>query len=262
MNKVFRVIDDNRALKKNFRFRLYAGLNDFLPAGLKQKTFSLAFKTPITVGEIVESIGIPLSEIKLVLVNSEPATFYKRLKADDFISMYPAFENIDISSVSEANINAEKMPCFILDSHLGKLAKYLRMLGFDTLYRNDYEDIKIIEIARLEERIILSRDKLLLKSKDILNGYYVRTIEKHEQLREVVQKFNLAGKFRSFTRCMTCNSELVKKDKLEIIDKIDDETAQVFNEFFYCQNCNKVFWKGSHFERMEQFILSLCEQSS
>jgi uncharacterized protein with PIN domain len=251
----------NSSIKKFFTFRVYAGLNDFVPVALKQRTFILAFKTPITIGEVIESIGIPLSEVKLILINSEPADFSARLMEHDFISIYPTFENIDISPVSEVKADTEKFPCFILDSHLGKLAKYLRMLGFDTLYQNDYDDRQIIEIARKEERIILTRDKLLLKSKEVLQGYFVRSFEKHEQLREIVQKFNLTGNFRSFTRCMTCNTELIKKEKSEIADKIDAETAQIFTDFFYCKNCDKVFWKGSHFERMEKLILNLISSN-
>ena len=149
------------------------------------------------------------------------------------------------------------VPRFILDTHLGKLAKYLRMLGFDTLYQNDYDDDQIIRIAHEEDRIILTRDKLLLKSKYALGGYFVRSVEKHEQLMEIVQKFGLKKMFHSFSRCMTCNDELIAVRKEEIIDKIDADTAQIFDEFFYCRNCDKVFWKGSHFERMEKFILLL-----
>jgi uncharacterized protein with PIN domain len=249
----------NNSIKKTFSFRIYAGLNDFLPIGIRQKTFTLAFKTPITVREVIESIGIPLSEVVLVLVNSEPADFTIRLQENDLISLYPAFENFDISAITTTKQGTLHYPRFILDAHLGKLAKYLRMLGFDTLYRNDYDDQHIINIAKEEERIILTRDKLLLKSKEVHYGYFVRSIEKHEQLREIVNKFNLSDKFSSFTRCMTCNAELIKKMKSEIFDKIDPETASIFNVFFYCPNCEKVFWKGSHFERMEKLILNLVK---
>jgi uncharacterized protein with PIN domain len=244
-------------IKKSFTFRAYGTLNDFIPAGLKQKTFSLAFKTPITVGEVAESIGIPLSEIKLVLVNSETVDYSKRLKENDFISLYPAFEQINISPVSGAMGRDKEFPSFILDAHLGKLAKYLRMLGFDTLYQNNYIDRQIIDIAADEGRMILTRDKILLKSKEAQQGYYVRAIEKHEQLKEIVGKFGLAGKFRSFTRCMMCNAEMEKKSKVEVLDKIDAGTARIFSEFLYCPGCDKVFWKGSHFERKEKLILSL-----
>ncbi len=250
-------VSTSKAVLKRITIRCYAGLNDFLSPIRKQRNFPLLVKTPVTVREVIESLGIPLSEIDLILVNSEPETFEKRLYEYDHVSLYPAFENINIDSVSKIRKPRARSFSFILDAHLGKLAKYLRMLGFDTLYRNDYGDREILEIASDENRIILSRDKLLLKVNKKAQGYFVRATEKHEQLIEIVKKFDLCKQFRSFTRCMTCNGLLVKKDKSEITDKIDKDTARIFSEFFYCENCDKVFWKGSHFERMEKFILSI-----
>ncbi len=245
-------------IKKSFTFRFYAELNDFLPEHHKQVAFSYCFKTPVTVRETIESFGIPLSEVDLILINGQPADLKTQLSQDDYISIYPVFESMDIGPVTRVRKKALRNTLFILDAHLGKLAKYLRMLGFDTLYRNDYVDDEIIAIARKEDRIILTRDKLLLKSEAISHGYYVRAVDKHQQLTEVVQKFDLISQFKSFTRCMTCNATLIPKTKSEIKDNIDDETAYVFNEFYYCPFCDKVFWKGSHFERMEAYIKSLA----
>ena len=248
-----------KKIEKQFTFRFYAELNDFLPNERKQKAFTYQLKTPVTISEAIESLNVPLSEIDLVLINSKPAEMNQTLHENDYISVYPVFESFDISSVSNNHKKPLRTTRFILDAHLGKLAKYLRMLGFDTLYRNDYEDSEIIAIARQEKRIILTRDKPLLKSKEVEHGYYVRATEKHEQLTEVVQKFDLYNQFRSFSRCMTCNSELIPKKKEEVIHKIDPETAGIFNEYFFCPTCDKVFWKGSHFERMEKLILSLFQ---
>lgn len=244
-------------ITKNFTFRIYAELNDFLSIEKKHQPFTLALKTPVSVREAIESLGIPLSEVDLILINSQPATFKQSLHEHDYISVYPVFESFDISGISKIRRKPLRETRFILDAHLGKLAKYLRMLGFDTLYENDFGDQEIIDIAYKENRIILTRDKLLLRSKKVDHGYYVRETEKHAQLIEIVKKFDLYSQFRSFTRCMTCNAGLVKKEKEEIIDKIDADTARIFSEFFYCPICDKVFWKGSHFERMEKLILSL-----
>lgn len=244
-------------LLKPITLRCYAELNDFLSPDKKQKTFIYSVKTPIKIGEVLESLGIPLSQVDLVLLNSEPAALDEWLKENDYVSVYPVFESFNISGVNKYEKQPLRITKFILDAHLGKLAKYLRMLGFDTLYRNDFGDEEIIETAVKEGRIILTHDRWLLKSKKVQHGYYVRAIEKHEQLREVVHKFDLFNQFNTFTRCMTCNSELIKKQKQEIIHKIDKDTARIFNAFFYCPHCDKVFWKGSHFERMEKLILDL-----
>ena len=244
-------------LLKNLIFRCYAELNDFLPEEWRQKPFIYAMKTPITAAEAIESLGIPLSEVDLVLVNGQPVSRSHRLFENDYISVYPAFETLDISELKENNVPPLRITRFILDAHLGKLAKYLRMLGFDTLYQNDFEDSEIVEKAAGENRIILTRDKNLLKSIKVTHGYYVRAIEKHDQLREVVRKFDLYSQFKSFTRCMTCNAELVSIEKHKIMHNIPPEVANSFEEFFYCAHCEKVYWKGSHFNKMEEFIRSL-----
>jgi len=248
---------DNNNLLKNITFRCYAELNDFLPVGHKQEPFNHPLKTPVTLGEAIESLGIPLSEVDLVLVNSQAAPLKQRLYENDLVSVYPTFETLDISELKGGHTTALRETCFILDAHLGKLAKYLRMLGFDSLYRNDFGDNEIIELAARERRIILTRDKLLLRSSRVTHGYYIRATEKHEQLREVVQKFDLYSQFKSFSRCMTCNAELVPGSKEEIMELVGQDILDLYDEFFYCPACRKVFWKGSHFKRMESYIRDL-----
>jgi uncharacterized protein with PIN domain len=240
------------SIKKYLLFRFYAELNDFLPAHRKQKAFEECFKTPLTVGETLVSLGIPFSEVDLILVNGVSVEMNHKLSEHDRISVYPKFERLDISGNTKLR-NSK----FILDCHLGKLARYLRMLGFDCLYKNHMDDDVIIEIARRDGRIILTRDTLLLKSPRLIHAYYVRAIEKHAQLCEVVEKFDLYSQFKSFTRCMTCNHPLQTVHKEDILDKIDEDTANVFQDFYLCPHCDKVFWKGSHFKRMEEFVRGL-----
>ena len=131
------------------------------------------------------------------------------------------------------------------------------MLGFDTLYRNDFGDEEIIGLAVKENRIILTRDKLLLQSRRVTHGYYIRSTDKHQQLREVVRKFDLYSQFRSFTRCMTCNAELVPKSRQEIPNLIQPGILELYEDYYFCPDCVKVYWQGSHFKRMESFIREL-----
>ncbi|MBN1598064.1 MAG: Mut7-C ubiquitin/RNAse domain-containing protein [Bacteroidales bacterium] len=252
-------MNDGVDIRKSAYFRFYAELNDFIPGSRKQRSFKHSFKTPVTVRELLESFGVPLSEVDLVLSNGEPVDLSYMVQEEDNISVYPVFETLDISPVKITNKPPLRVTKFILDAHLGKLAKYLRMLGFDTLYDNDFKDPEIISIAASQHRIILTRDKVLLKSKEVNYGYYVRAIEKHEQLREVVKKFDLNSQFKSFSRCMTCNSllEQVEKNKIKLM--VDEDTFRIFKEFYLCKNCKKVYWKGSHFLRMEKMIRDLCD---
>ena len=244
---------------KTITVRCFAELNDFLPAGRRQTPFALTLKEPVTVGEVAEILGIPLSEVDLVTVNGTPAGRSYRPLEDDYIAIYPVFENFDISSLQTVQKKPLRINRFILDAHLGKLARYLRMLGFDTLYQNDYSDEEIIETARDEKRIILTRDKLLLRSPRVDHGYYVRSIDKHAQLREIVKKFDLYSQFRSFTRCMTCNTAFLPMSKETIRGRIDPDLYHCFDQFYYCPSCDKFFWRGSHFERMERMIRDMID---
>jgi uncharacterized protein with PIN domain len=239
---------------KTITVRCFAELNDFLPPGKKQTPFALTLKEPVTVGEVAEILGIPLSEVDLVTANGTPVGRSYRPLEGDFLAIYPVFENFDISALQTAHKEPLRISRFILDAHLGKLARYLRMLGFDSLYRNDYSDLEIIETARDQKRIILTRDKLLLQSPRMDHGYYVRSVEKHAQLTEVVKKFDLFSQFRSFTRCMTCNSELLPASKEMIRDRLDPGIYRCFDTFYHCPSCDKFFWRGSHFNRMERLI--------
>jgi uncharacterized protein with PIN domain len=242
---------------KTIRLRFYAELNNFLPVNLHQRAFDYSFPGPITVKEVIESMKVPFSEVDLILINGEPVDFNFPVSDQDYISVYPVFEQFDISGISQLRKIPLRTSRFILDAHLGKLAKYLRMAGFDTLYENNYSDNTIREIASSESRIILTRDRDLLTSKNVTHGYYVRNIHSREQMAEVVQKFDLYSRIEPFTRCLICNSELREIDKKEIPDEIDADTKRIFNEFFYCDHCKKIYWKGSHYERMMKFLKSL-----
>ncbi|WP_107821668.1 Mut7-C RNAse domain-containing protein [Mangrovibacterium marinum] len=215
-------------------------------------------KTPVVVSEAMMVLGIPRAEIELILVNSHRADEGHKLKEGDFVSVYPTFETIDISPLTGRRDKPEPEMRFIADAHLGKLSKYLRMLGFDTLYRNDFGDDEIIHIALNEERIILTRDRMLLNSTRVRRGYYLRATDKHALLTEVVARFGLKSLFKPFSRCMTCNQPLVLKASAELTALVDAPTLARFDEFYYCANCRKVFWKGSHFKRMEALILQIA----
>ncbi|MCW3786459.1 Mut7-C RNAse domain-containing protein [Plebeiibacterium sediminum] len=237
--------------------RCYAELNDFLKYAQKFKSFPLKIKTPVIVSEVISTIGVPLSEVDLILVNSVPVQLNHKLAQGDYISVYPVFESFDISGLKKTNKKPLRKTKFIADAHLCKLSKYLRMLGFDTLYQNDFGDEEIINISLKDKRIILTRDKRMLNSKRITHGYFVRAIDKHKQLIEIVDKFDLKSQFHPFSRCMECNSILISKAPDQVKHLISNDILVRYKEFYYCNKCHKVFWKGSHFERMKSQILNI-----
>jgi uncharacterized protein len=239
---------------KTVRLRFYAELNNFIPRDQRQKSFDYSFPGPITVKEVIESMKVPPAEVDLILVNGEPAGFDYHVNDSDYISVFPVFEQFDISSVSQLRKNPLRISKFILDAHLGKLAKYLRMFGFDTLYKNDYPDEAIRQTALRESRIILTRDRDLLNHKEVTHGYFVRSVHPKDQLTEILAKFDLYSQTDPFARCLECNNTLVGVEKKDIHDKVDPDTFRIYNDFYRCAGCGKVYWEGSHYEHMKEFI--------
>ena len=242
---------------KTVRLRFYAELNNFLPVNLQQVSFDYSFPGPITVKEVIESMKIPLTEVDLILVNGSAVDFNYPVNDQDYISVYPVFEQFDITGISQLRKTPLRISKFILDSHLGKLAKYLRMAGFDTLYENNYSDDAIRKIAADESRIIITRDRDLLSYREVTHGYYVRNVHLEEQMAEIVAKFDLYSQMNPFTRCLICNTELKSIAKENVSEGIDEDTKSIFNEFYQCSTCQRTYWKGSHYERMMDFLKSL-----
>ncbi len=238
--------------------RFYEELNDFLHYTRRKKAFSYPVLGKRTTKDIIESLGVPHTEVDLILANGNPVDFKYYPVKDDFISVYPVFEALDISSINLLRPKPLREPKFILDVHLGTLARYLRLTGFDTLYRNDLQDEEIITISVSEQRIILTRDLQILKNGKVTHGYYVRNTNPGKQLDEIVDRFDLKKQFKPFTRCMDCNGIIEKVDKNSVENELLPNTRKSFHEFYRCNSCRKVYWKGSHYEKM----LRLFENSN
>jgi uncharacterized protein len=143
---------------------------------------------------------------------------------------------------------------FVLDTHLGKLAAYLRMLGLDTAYDRDYTDENLARISLDERRILLTRDRGLLKRNMVVRGYFLRATNPREQLIEVLQRFDLFRSISPFERCMHCNALLRPIAKEMIAERLLPETRQHYEEFRACPKCDRIYWKGSHYQRMQRLI--------
>lgn len=234
-------------------FNFYGSLNDFLHKSKKQSWIGYHFKEGSTVKDAIEAMGIPHVEVAEITMTNNPLPFSYRIQEEDKIEVWPYrhtsnFKNPFLSSEAEMQYH------FILDVHLGKLAGYLRLLGFDAVYQNDYNDCVIAERAYKECRIVLTRDIGLLKHKVIRHGYWLRSQQPKEQLKEVIKHFYLQDKFLPFTRCLCCNGIIRPVSKDAITDLLPLKTRQFFQQFFQCISCKKVYWKGSHVDRMMAFI--------
>jgi len=141
-----------------------------------------------------------------------------------------------------------------LDVHLGKLAKYMRMLGLDTFYENDLDDQEIINISIDQKRTILTRDKGILKNKSVTHGYFVRNTNPKKQLIEITERFHLKNEVKEFTRCIECNEFLEPIEKKNILERLPVKVKNFYDEFYYCRRCDKIYWRGSHADEMEKLI--------
>ncbi len=241
----------------NITFRFYEELKDFLPKGKKSQPFTISFNGNPSVKDAIESLGIPHTEVDLILINSQPVDFSCKLKDKDYVSVYPVFESLDITAISPLRDSGLRNPEFVLDAHLGKLTRYLRLMGFDSLYRNDFDDFEIIRISKDNNRIILTRDKGLLKNNSVTHGYYIRSQKPKEQVTEVIRRFNLESLVKPFTICSICNGKIVSVSKDAVTGNLKSLTREHYHRFFQCAGCKKVYWQGSHYKKIRDFIDSL-----
>lgn len=241
-------------MEKQVTFRFYEELNDFLPPERRKVAFAYPFKGTPSVKDAIEASGVPHVEVDLILVNGRSVGFDYLLKGGDNISVYPVFETLEISPICHLRSKPLREVKFILDTHLGKLAKYLRLIGFDSIYRNDFDDKEIIQLSLAEHRIILTRDIGILKVKSVTHGYFLRSQIPREQIQEVVRYFDLYRLVVPFSRCIKCNGKLEEVEKEKIVHLLQPLTRKYFNQFYRCTGCQSIFWEGSHLNRMKKLI--------
>lgn len=247
--------------------RFYEELNDFLPADLRRTGFSYELKKTRSVKDLFESIGVPHTEVDLIIVNGESVDFNYQVQYGDHICLYPVLKptllkqslylSLALLPLKHCLPETLSDPCFVLDVHLGKLAAYLRMMGFDTDYRNDYDDFTLAEMSANEQRILLTCDRQLLMRKQVNYGYFVRARQPKQQLLEILSHYDLYNRLKPFTRCMHCNGKTRAVNKKTIETQLQVKTRQHYNEFFQCQSCNKIYWKGSHYQKMKNLVDSI-----
>jgi uncharacterized protein with PIN domain len=240
-------------------FRFYEELNDFLHALKRKTSFAYSFKGSPAVKDAIEALGVPHVEVDMIIVNGNPVDFSYKLKNEDQISVYPVFESLDISSVSSLKGKPLRVTKFMMDGHLGKLSKYLRLCGFDTLLDTGLTDSAIIDLSLKEHRIILTRDRGLLKNKRVTHGYWVRSTMPEEQLKEVLQRFDLRNNLHPFIRCMECNGILKDVAKEDIMNDLLPKTRYYYERFKKCIPCGRIYWEGSHYEKMKEFINTVTD---
>lgn len=240
-------------------FHFFGELNFFLPKKHRHQPFTHQFAWKASIKDMVESLGPPHCEIGLLTVDGVSVGFDHIVTPHAHICVYDDPTLADVDDIVRLRPPLTDKPRFVLDTHLGRLAGYLRMMGFDTLYRNDYADDLLAEISDIEGRVLLTRDIGLLKRGRVCYGYFIRATNPKEQIVEIVQKYRLSGVVSPFRRCLKCNGELTSVDKAHILGQLPNTSAEQYDEFRQCDDCGQVYWKGTHYEKMCEFLDGLMK---
>jgi uncharacterized protein with PIN domain/sulfur carrier protein ThiS len=240
-------------------FRFYEELNDFLPVHRRKIAFTSTCAENATVKQAIEALGVPHTEVEVILVNGESVDFTCRVHEGDRVSIYPMFESLDVRPILRLREAVLRRPRFVADAHLGRLARYLRMLGFDTLYENAAPDRQLVGISRTERRVLLTRDRNLLMHRELTHGVFVRGDRPRDQLRHVVERLDLRSDCLPFSRCMNCNAALEEIDRSAVIGEVPPTVERTQRHFRRCTGCRHVYWRGTHYERMLKLVNSVLE---
>jgi hypothetical protein len=235
-------------------FRFYEELNDFLPKRRRKTDFRVDFKRRRSVKDMIEALGVPHTEIDLILVNGKSVDFAYVPKDVDRISVYPVFESLNIENVTRLRKVPLRKTKFIADIHLGDIVKYMRALGFDVFFNPSFSSRKIIDISKMENRIILTKSRRLLKFKEVTHAIYIRPGTTAEQIKRILDYLDIKDSINPFSRCLRCNSVVKSVPKESIADRIPPKTKEFCDQYTYCKFCDKIYWNGTHYIKMNKAI--------
>ncbi|MBF6338479.1 Mut7-C ubiquitin/RNAse domain-containing protein [Nocardia abscessus] len=237
--------------------RVYAELNDFLRPEERYAVLRRPFRPHQTVKDVIEAAGIPHTEVDLVLVDGQPVDFDHQPPTGGRVTAYPVFETLDIGSVTRVRPHPLRAPRFLADVNLGGLAKLMRLLGLDVHCRWDAEDAELAEVSAAEHRILLTRDRGLLKRRNVTHGVYIRSNQPVEQVVEVIRRLDLGACLAPFTRCLRCGGVVAEVAKAEVEDRLEPLTRRYYDTFRQCHECGRVYWQGSHQARLAETVAAI-----
>lgn len=235
-------------------FRFYEELNDFLPSQRRKRDFQVGFKGRESVKDMIEALGVPHTEVDLILVNGKSVDFGCIIRHKDRISVYPLFESLDIRDVTRLREIPLRQTRFIADINIRDIVKYMRALGLDVYYDSSLSPREIIRISKSKNRTILTKSRKLLKFKDVTHGVFIRPGTTVEQIRRVIDYLSLSEVIEPFSRCLRCNQPLVRVSKESILERIPPKAREFYDEYSYCKTCDKIYWKGTHYTKIKKVV--------
>lgn len=241
-------------LTRTIHCRFYGALNRFLKSTQRYRDFRYFVKGVPSIKDTLEALGVPHTQIDCIVVNSRSVRFSYQIRGGERIQVYPEADRAKLRKAIRLKPKLSLNPKFVLDVHLGKLARHLRLLGFDTLYEKEMEDAAIAQLGQRAGRIVLTRDLALLKNKGIRRGHFVRATDPQKQVREVVREFALAGKMRPFRLCLVCNGTIRRVAKSRIVHRLPPLTKKYYQKFYHCPRCDKIYWQGTHYKQLVRLV--------
>ncbi|GGW36490.1 Mut7-C RNAse domain-containing protein [Streptomyces caelestis] len=219
-------------------------LHVFVPQARRAGALRATTDGVSSLGHVVESLGVPLTEVGALVVDGHEVP----------VSHVPAAgESVTVRTVARPQRVPGAPLCFLLDVHLGTLARRLRLLGVDTAYEStDIGDPALAARSAAEQRVMLSRDRGLLRRRELWAGAFVYSTRPEEQLRDVLDRFQ--PELRPWTRCTACNGLLRQATKDEVADQLKHGTHATYDVFAQCTKCGRAYWKGAHHEQLEAIV--------
>lgn len=238
--------------------RVYDELNEFLPLDKRQQSFPVSSRDRRAVKDLIESQGVPHTEIAAIRVNGEWVQLTYRIDDGDRIGVYPCVNRLGLATGHGLRRPPEGLAAFVADVNLGKLSRNLRLLGLDCVYDNQFDDREVIRIGVAENRIILTRDRGLLQHKTVIHGIYIHASNPILQTREVLRRIDLGKHIRPCSRCVRCNGLIIVAPKDSVRGFVPRETFQNIDEFYRCVQCGKLYWRGAHWHCLQEIIAAVC----
>ncbi len=234
--------------------RFYAELRELLPRRFRDGRIDHRLIETQSVKDMIESYGVPHTEVEVILVDGRSVGWEHRPQAGERVSVFPVFEALDVRPLLRLRPEPLRQTRFVLDGHLGALARRLRLLGFDCRYQRDVADEELVRVSVGQRRILLTRDRLLLRRKAVTHGYLLRSDRPQEQVLEVIRRFQLSSSIEPFTRCPVCNARLVEVAKADIEHRLPAGTRRTYDDFRTCPGCGRDYWRGAHHGRLARLV--------
>jgi hypothetical protein len=215
------------------------------------------FDYPVTrrasIKDVTEALGVPHTEVYALAVDGQPIDFSHILEPGQFAEVRPGDPPVVVTAPQALRATLPRA-AFLADANVGRLATYLRLIGMDVVFDRDYRDAEVARLAALQGRVVLTRDRGVLRRKSVAWGRLVRSNDPVEQARDVVRFFGLASQAAPFTRCVRCNVALQAASKAEVLHLLEPRTKKYYQEFHRCPACGRVYWAGSHHDRMAEMF--------